>query len=87
MYSGADEKPDGNSFFSPLNSINIIGNIHDIRTRDANGNLKAIGERGRVNPLSVVNDIKQKQLNSRILANSSLKLYPTKNLILDFTVG
>ena len=87
VYSGADEKPDGNSFFSPLNSINILGNIHDIQARDANGNLKAVGERGRVNPLSIVNDIKQKQLNSRILANSSLKLYPTKNLILDFTVG
>jgi len=87
VYSGADEKPDGNSFFSPLNSINILGNIHDIESRDANGNLKAVGERGRVNPLSVINDIKQKQLNSRILANSSLKLYPTKNLILDFTVG
>ena len=87
VYSGADEKPDGNSFFSPLNSINILGNIHDIQARDANGNLKAVGERGRVNPLSIINDIKQKQLNSRILANSSLKLYPTKNLILDFTVG
>ncbi len=87
IYSGANEKPDGNSFFSPLNSINIIGNFHDIYTRDANGNIKAVGERGRVNPVSVIEDIKQSQLNSRILANTSLKLYPTKNLILDFTVG
>jgi TonB-linked SusC/RagA family outer membrane protein len=87
IYSGADEKPDGNSFFSPLNSINILGNFHNIQTRDANGNIKAVGERGRVNPVSIIEDIKQKQLSSRILANTSLKLYPTKNLILDFTIG
>lgn len=87
VYSGTDEKPDGNSFFSPLNSINIIGNFHDIQTRDGNGNIRAVGERGRVNPVSIIEDIKQKQLNSRILANSSLKVYPVKNLILDFSVG
>src|SRR4029079_15558713 len=27
--SYSNEKPDGNSFFSPMNSINIIGNFHD----------------------------------------------------------
>src|SRR5688500_18249116 len=49
-----NEKPDGNSFFSPLNSITIIANFHDIWRRDVFGNLMAVGERGRVNPVSVI---------------------------------
>lgn len=85
--SGADEKPDGNSFYSPLNSINIIANYHDIFTRDADGNLKSVGERGRINPVSVIEDIKQRQEVNRILGNLGLKLTPIKNLSLDFTVG
>jgi TonB-linked SusC/RagA family outer membrane protein len=82
-----NEKPDGNSFFSPLNSINIIGNFHDIETRDALGNIKAIGERGRVNPVSVIEDIKQKQETNRILAGIGLKVRPLKGLSFDYTLG
>ncbi|RZK67248.1 MAG: SusC/RagA family TonB-linked outer membrane protein, partial [Pedobacter sp.] len=63
--SAANEKPDGNSFFSPMNSVTIIGNFHDIFARDANGNLLAVGERGRVNPVSVIEDIKQRQQTNR----------------------
>ncbi|MCZ4243049.1 SusC/RagA family TonB-linked outer membrane protein [Pedobacter punctiformis] len=85
--SSANEKPDGNSFFSPMNSVTIIGNFHDIFARDVDGNLLAIGERGRVNPVSVIEDIKQKQETNRIIANANLKLFPVKNLTLDFTVG
>lgn len=85
--SAANEKPDGNSFFSPMNSVTILGNFHDIWKRDANGNLQAVGERGRVNPVSVIEDIKQKQGTSRILANAGLKLKPTKNLTIDYTLG
>ncbi|MEO5948530.1 MAG: SusC/RagA family TonB-linked outer membrane protein [Chitinophagaceae bacterium] len=85
--SAANEKPDGNSFFSPLNSINIIGNFHDLWTRDANGNIKAIGERQRTNPVSVIEDIKQRQETSRILANTSLKWKAFKNFSLDYTLG
>ena len=85
--STSNEKPDGNSFFSPLNSINIIGNFHDLFTRDALGNIKAIGERGRVNPVSVIEDIKQRQETSRILANTSLKWKPVKNFTVDYTLG
>jgi hypothetical protein len=43
----------------------IIGNFHDIRKRDGNGNLLAVGERGRVNPVSVIEDIKQRQETNR----------------------
>ncbi len=83
----SNEKPDGNSFFSPLNSINIIGNFHDLFTRDALGNIKAIGERGRVNPVSVIEDIKQKQETNRVIANAGLKIKPFKGLTLDYNMG
>lgn len=85
--SGADEKPDGNSFFSPINSINIIGNFHDIWERDALGNIKKIGERQRVNPVSIIEDIKQRQETNRILANGALRLKPFKNFSIDYTLG
>ncbi len=85
--SKSNEKPDGNSFFSPMNSVTIIGNFHDIFARDALGNLQAVGERGRVNPVSVIEDIKQQEVTSRILANASLKLKPMKNLTIDYTLG
>ncbi len=85
--SKANEKPDGNSFFSPIGSINIIGNAHDIWTRDASGNLRAVGERGRVNPVSVIEDIKQQQNTNRVLANFGVKLKPIKNLTVDYTMG
>ena len=83
----SNEKPDGNSFFSPLNSINIIGNFHDLFTRDALGNIKAIGERGRVNPVSVIEDIKQKQETNRVIANAGLKIKPFKGLSVDYNMG
>ncbi len=85
--SSANEKPDGNSFFSPMNSVTIIGNMHDIWKRDGNGNLMAVGERGRTNPVSVIEDMKQKQTTSRVLANAGIKLKPFKNLSVDYTLG
>jgi TonB-linked SusC/RagA family outer membrane protein len=85
--STANEKPDGNSFFSPLNSITILGNFHNIWARDSVGNLQAVGERGRVNPVSVIEDFKQKQETNRVLANASLKYRPIKNLAFDYTLG
>lgn len=86
-HSNANEKPDGNSFFSPMNSVTIIGNFHDIWTRDALGNIKAVGERGRVNPVSVIEDIKQRQFTNRVIANTGLKLFPVKNLTVDYNMG
>ncbi|MDQ0968704.1 TonB-linked SusC/RagA family outer membrane protein [Flavobacterium sp. W4I14] len=87
VHSDANEKPDGNSFFSPMNSVTIIGNFHDIFARDILGNLKAVGERGRVNPVTVIEDIKQRQFTNRIIANLGLKLNPIKNLTIDYTMG
>lgn len=85
--SSANEKPDGNSFFSPMNSVTIIGNFHNIWQRDALGNIQAIGERGRANPVSVIEDIKQKQTTNRVIANMGLKLKPIKHLTIDYTMG
>ena len=85
--SAANEKPDGQSFFSPTNSVTILGNFHDIFTRDALGNIKAVGERGRVNPVSVIEDIKQRQETNRVLANLGVKLRPFKGFTLDYTLG
>ncbi len=85
--STAHEKPDGNSFFSPMNSVTIIGNFHDIFARDANGNIKAIGERGRVNPVSVIEDFKQRQETNRIIANLGAKVKPFKGFSIDYTLG
>lgn len=85
--SFSNEKPDGNQFFSPLNSINIIGNFHNIRARDALGNLQAVGERGRVNPVSIIEDIKQREETNRLIANAGLKLRLFKGFTIDYTLG
>jgi TonB-linked SusC/RagA family outer membrane protein len=85
--SSSNEKPDGNTFFSPLNSINIIGNFHDLQTRDISNNIKAIGERGRANPVSVIEDIKQRQETNRLIASTSLKYKPFAGLTFDYTLG
>ncbi|MEP6746147.1 MAG: SusC/RagA family TonB-linked outer membrane protein [Bacteroidota bacterium] len=85
--SGGNEKPDGNSFYSPMNSVTILGNFHNIWQRDALGNIQAVGERGRANPVSVVEDIKQKQTTNRVIANVGLKLKPIKHLNIDYTMG
>jgi len=85
--NATNEKPDGNTFFSPINSITIIGNFHNIGVRDANGNLQAVGERGRVNPLTVMNDIKQRNVTNRTISNVGFKLYPFKGMVIDYTVG
>ena len=83
----SNEKPDGNSFFSPMNSINIIGNFHDLFTRDVAGNIKAIGERGRVNPVSIIEDIKQQQETNRLIAGVGLKIRPFRALSIDYMLG
>ena len=85
--SAANEKPDGNSFFSPMNGVTIIGNFHQIQNRDANGNLQAVGERGRINPVSVIEELKQRQETSRVLGSVGFKLKPFKGFTIDYTLG
>ncbi|MBY0537701.1 MAG: SusC/RagA family TonB-linked outer membrane protein [Chitinophagaceae bacterium] len=85
--STSNEKPDGNSFFSPMNGVTILGNFHDIWTRDALGNIKAVGERGRVNPVSIIEDVKQRSSTNRVISSFSLKAKPMKGLTIDYTMG
>ena len=85
--SAANEKPDGNTFYSPMNSVTILGNFHDIWKRDQNGNLLAVGERGRVNPVSVIEDIKQRQETNRIISSVGLKLKPFRDFTFDYMMG
>ncbi len=85
--STANEKPDGNSFFSPMNSVTILGNFHNLKARDALGNLQTIGNLGRVNPISVIEDFEQINRTSRILSNIGLKIKPIKNVTIDYTMG
>ncbi|MDP3468315.1 MAG: SusC/RagA family TonB-linked outer membrane protein [Daejeonella sp.] len=85
--SDANEKPYGNGLIVPVGIQWIIANYHDIWKRDALGNLQAIGERGRVNPVSIIEDIKQAQRTNRVLANAGFKLFPVKNLTIDYNIG
>ncbi|MBC9930928.1 SusC/RagA family TonB-linked outer membrane protein [Chitinophaga qingshengii] len=87
IYSKSNEKPDGNTFYSPLNSITILGNYYDIQQRDALGNLMKVGNLGRVNPVSIIQDFRQQQQVGRVIAGLGLKATPIKNLTLDYHVG
>lgn len=85
--SEADEKPYGNGLIVPVGIQWIIANYHDIWKRDDLGNLQAVGERGRVNPVSIIEDIKQRQGTNRVLANAGVKLFPIDNLTIDYNLG
>lgn len=87
VYSRSNEKPDGNTFYSPMNSVTIIGNYYDIWQRDQLGNLMKVGERGRVNPVSVIEDFRQQQQVGRIIAGAGVKINPIKNLTVDYHLG
>lgn len=84
--SFANEKANGNVFYSPINSINITNNIWDITQRDAAGNLKAV-EPTRVNPLTTVEAMKFNQQVNRTINDLQLNLTPFKGFAVDWIVG
>ncbi|QDA61450.1 SusC/RagA family TonB-linked outer membrane protein [Hymenobacter jejuensis] len=84
--SFANEKANGNVFYSPINSINITNNIYDIRKRDANGNLLAV-EPTRVNPLSTIEDMKFTQGVNRTISDLQVNLTPFKGFSVDYVLG
>ena len=84
--SMANEKANGNVFYSPINSINITNNIYDITQRDATGNLQAV-EPTRVNPLSTIEDMSFTQAVNRTINDFQLNLTPLKGLTVDWVVG
>ena len=79
--SFSNEKPNGNSFWSPINSVNITNNIYNIEERDANGNLKA-AEPTRINPLSVIETFDLTNEVNRTNTDLQLKFRPLKGLLL-----
>ena len=84
--SFSHEKPNGNVFWSPINSINITNNIYDIEQRDAAGNLKNV-EPTRVNPLSVIEDMELTQAVSRTISDLQVKIKPFDGLSIDYILG
>jgi TonB-linked SusC/RagA family outer membrane protein len=84
--SFSNEKPNGNVFWSPINSINITNNLYDITQRDASGNLKGV-EPTRVNPLSVINDMSLTQAVNRTISDLQIKIKPAKGLSIDYILG
>jgi TonB-linked SusC/RagA family outer membrane protein len=84
--SFSNEKPNGNVFWSPINSINITNNLYDITQRDAAGNLKGV-EPTRVNPLSVIEDMKLTQAVNRTISDFQIKIKPAKGLSIDYILG
>lgn len=85
--SASDEKPDGNVFWSPINSINITNNIWDIRQRNPEtGDLQSV-EPTRINPLSVIETFDITQETNRVLGNIQLTWVPLEGLSIDYLAG
>ena len=84
--SQSDEKPDGNVFWSPINSLNITNNVFDITRRDASGNLLAV-ENTRVNPLSIIETFDITQQVNHYIPNLHMKIIPFDNFTIDQIIG
>ncbi|MGI4831886.1 MAG: SusC/RagA family TonB-linked outer membrane protein [Janthinobacterium lividum] len=84
--SFANEKANGNVFYSPINSVNITNNIYDITQRDASGNLLAV-EPTRVNPLSTIEDMSFTQGINRTVSDVQVNLTPLPGLSVDYVLG
>ncbi len=84
--SFSNEKPNGNVFYSPINSMTITNNTYIISERDVFGNLKAV-DGGRANPLSVIEDFDFTQKVNRTITDVQLKLTPIKGLSIDVLAG
>ncbi len=85
--SRSNEMPNGNVFFSPTNAINITNNIFKISDRDAQGNLKAVENLARVNPLSLIEGVKNSQQTNRILADVQFTAIPFEGMKIAYIFG
>jgi TonB-linked SusC/RagA family outer membrane protein len=85
--SSTHELPNGNVFFSPINSINITNNIFTLDAKDASGNYPAVERNGRVNPLSIINEIKNSQITNRTIADLQFTAHPMEGLTLSYLFG
>ena len=85
--SGSREMPNGNVFFSPTNSINISNNIFNISEKDALGNYQPVERLSRLNPLSIIDGIKNTQETNRTMADLQLTAHPFEGMTLAYTLG
>lgn len=85
--SRSNEMPNGNVFFSPTNSINITNNIFKIDDRDASGNLKAVENLSRLNPLSIIEGDKNSQQTNRMMADLQFTAIPFEGMKVSYIVG
>jgi TonB-linked SusC/RagA family outer membrane protein len=85
--SGSNEMPNGNVFFSPVNSINITNNIFDISQKDAAGNYGPVERLSRINPLSIVDGVHNTQQTNRTMADIELTAHPFEGMTLAYTFG
>jgi TonB-linked SusC/RagA family outer membrane protein len=84
--SSSNEKPNGNVFYSPVNSFTITNNIWDLNNRDAAGKLQRV-ERARINPLSVIEDMSFTQDVSRTINDIQFNFTPLAGLSIDLVTG
>ena len=84
--SSSNEKPNGNVFYSPINSFTITNNIWDLNNRDAAGKLQRV-ERARINPLSVIEDMSFTQDVSRTINDVQFNFTPLAGLSIDLVTG
>ena len=84
--SSSEDKPNGNSFFSPISTMFITDNVWDIEERDEFGNLRSV-EPQRVNPLSVIEDFEITQETNRFIGNARIDYQPIEGLNFSHTFG
>jgi TonB-linked SusC/RagA family outer membrane protein len=84
--SSSNEKPNGNVFYSPINSFTITNNIWDLNNRDASGKLQRV-ERARINPLSVIEGMTFNQDVSRTINDIQFNFTPLAGLSIDLVTG
>lgn len=84
--SFANEKPNGNVFTSPINSMNITNNVFDINKRDAGGNLGGV-DWVRINPRSSLDEMVFTNKVNRIIGDFQVKIKPLANLSIDYILG
>ncbi len=84
--SFANELPNGNSFTSPINSMNITNNTFNIKGRDVTGNLRQV-DGGRVNPISILEESKFSTGINRVIGDLQFKIKPVVGLNIDYILG
>ncbi|MDE0471993.1 MAG: SusC/RagA family TonB-linked outer membrane protein, partial [Ekhidna sp.] len=84
--SFSNDRPNGNNFFSPISTLNIIDNVWNAEERDQNGNLLGV-EPVRLNPLSVIEGYDITQETNRVITDFQLNYNPSENWSFNYVIG